>query len=73
MCQVKNRSGKVFEGAVRKSFEDTVCVIVLVWNSQMRMKRSRVTGSPRGAVRCGAEGIMDIFPAMHCPLIHMNL
>lgn len=43
--QVKNRSGKVFEDGVKKSFEDVVCGIGFVWNSQMRMKRSRVTGS----------------------------
>lgn len=56
MCQVKNRSGKVFEDGVKKSFEDTVCVIGFVWNSQMRMKRSRVTGSRRGAVQEGKNG-----------------
>lgn len=73
MCQVKIRSGKVFEDGVRKSFEDTVCVIGFVWNSQMRMKRSQFAGSRRGAVRCGAEGKMDILIAVHCPLIDINI
>lgn len=69
MCQVKTRSGKVFEDGVKKSFEDMVCVIGFVWNSQMRMKRSRVTGS-RAEVRCRRK--TDIFTAVHCPLLDIS-
>lgn len=60
MCQVKNRSGKVFEDGVKKSFEDTVCVIEFVCNSQMRMKRMSGHGV---TPRCGAEGRIFTLPS----------